>query len=110
MSIGMKLEKLLDHEKDILLSGDLDKLETLEKVKISLSNELEDNDNKLSNDQIKRIIHKSGRNQELLKSAQRGIQSALTQLREVSEGSFQAYSREGVRAPIISSKSVGKRI
>jgi len=110
MSIAEKLEELLDHEKDTLLKGDLDKLEKLAEVKELLSSELGMGNHLFSREEVANIAKKSARNKDLLFAAQRGIQSAINQLREATEGSFQSYSREGVRAPITRMKSVGKRI
>lgn len=110
MNIVTQLENLLDQERDILLSGEFDKLEKLTEQKEIMKKRLEAGNTNTAQEQLERIFEKSSKNQMLISSAQRGIQAAISQIREVAEGSFQSYSREGNRTPLTGVQTLGKRI
>ena len=110
MTIGTRLEELLDQERRVLLNGDLSKLKKLADTKVGISEELLENPLKIPREQLQRIAEKSNDNEALLHAAQRGIKAAITHVREAAEGSFQSYSKEGQRTPLSRSNKVQQKI
>ena len=98
MNITRELEKLLEDEKSYLLKGDFAALEKLMKRKTELADQLATVEAGISKESAKSLSRKAKHNEELLSSAQRGLQAALAQLKQHSDGEAQkTYSKEGHR-------------
>jgi flagellar biosynthesis/type III secretory pathway chaperone len=100
MSVLAELERVLDDERAAILSGDYSQLEGLEAHKYRLANAFERIE---SSDPagVEALRQKTLRNQALLAAAGRGFQAALTQVRDLRSGAFQAtYSRSGKRSTL----------
>ena len=106
MSIVGELEQLLSEERALLLAGDYDALERLVDRKSRLEQRLATGKQDLPVDALNRIRGYAKHNEALLAAAQRGLQSTITQLRNLSTGEAQkTYSRDGQRVSM-SRKSV----
>ena len=109
MNIMAELEHVLVEEQELLLSGDYSRLEALAARKSVLADELATATD-LPEADYKDIITMSRHNEALLQSAQRGIQAAISQLREYSSGEHQStYSKEGQRRPLSRPVSVTQK-
>ena len=109
MNIVAELESVLAEEQELLLNGDYSKLEALAARKADLADELAQA-TELPKSEYMDIITMSERNETLLKSARRGIQAAMSQLKEYSSGEHQStYSKEGQRQPLSRPVSVTQK-
>lgn len=110
MSIVGELEQVLAEEQQLLLSGTYDQLEILAEKKSRLAERLAEGAPDLKAKDYERILERATHNEALLGSAQRGIQAAMTQLRQISEGEHQStYSKEGERKPLARMVSVTQK-
>ncbi len=106
MNIVSELESVLAEEQELLLTGNYAKLEEGAARKAELAEELAAAP-ELPQMDYTDIITKSAHNEALLNSARRGIQAAISQLREYSSGEHQStYSKEGQRQPLSRQVSV----
>ena len=98
MSIVSDLEKLLAEEQRHLLSGDFDALEKLIERKGRLAERLSVSKPDMPPDVIEALARRAAHNEALLGSARRGLQAAMAQLKQLSDGEAQkTYSKEGQR-------------
>ena len=101
MNIVEELEHVLACEQEILLTGNYDELEALLERKTQLSETLARSAPDLSQDSYEKLSAQAQKNEMLLNSARRGIQAAMSQLREIAGGKDQStYTRDGVRTPM----------
>lgn len=101
MNTVAELERILQLEQDLLLSGDYDSLAALVARKERLITRFVESRPPLDAEAHRRLADHAARNEALLGSARRGLQAALSQLRQLSEGSEQTtYSRTGERRPL----------
>ena len=110
MNIVTQLERVLEEEQRLLLAGDYVQLDKLADIKMKLSERLSHSPPKIPAQQAQKLAQTVRHNEALLDSAQRGIQAAMTHLREAREGSFQSYTKEGQRTPMSTSSTVRQRI
>ena len=100
MNVVAELESVLAEEQQLLLTGDYAKLAALAVRKSDLADSLATAAD-LPEDAYRNIVTMSEHNEALLKSARRGIQAAISQLKEYSSGEHQStYSKEGQRQPL----------
>lgn len=98
MKVIRELEKILDEEQACLLSGDFVALETLITRKTKLAEQLAEIESEIPRETADVLSMKAKHNEELLGSARRGLQAALAQLKQLSDGEAQkTYSKEGQR-------------
>ena len=101
MNIVSELEGVLDEEQELLLTGNYARLEELATRKEALAEALSASTSDLSEEEVQGIATKSAHNEALLNSARRGIQAAISQLRDYTTGEHQStYSKEGARVPL----------
>lgn len=101
MSVLADLETLLAEEQQILLSGDYGRLESLAEKKSALAEKLSDRAPEIQKEAVEKLAAQAAYNETLLSSARRGIQAAISQLKEYSSGEHQStYSKEGQRQPM----------
>ena len=112
MNIVGELEKLLSEERTMLLAGDYDALEKLVDRKAQLEQRLATGRQDLPVDALARVRDYAKHNEALLAAAQRGLQSTIMQLRNLSSGEAQkTYSRDGQRVSMSrKSASVAQKI
>jgi flagellar biosynthesis/type III secretory pathway chaperone len=110
MNIIEELENVLADECTALLSGDYDQLEPLLERKSKLEARLLENAPDLSEDVCVRLSKRAAHNEMLLNSARRGIQAAMSQIKEISTGkSHSTYTSDGERAPLARPVSVTQK-
>ena len=98
MSVIEDLERILADEQTRLLTGDYSGLADLADRKTMLAERLEHAAPTLDVGACKRLADKAAHNETLLRSAQRGIQAAMTQLDQFTNGEHQStYSKGGQR-------------
>ena len=96
----------------MLLKGEYDALEKLIDQKTRLEQKLATGKQEIPSDALGRVRDHARHNEALLASAQRGLQSTITQLRNLSTGEAQkTYSRDGQRVSMSQkSTSVAQKI
>jgi len=110
MNIVTELNAVLAEEQEILLSGDFARLEALAEKKSQLVEALAATTPEIPEETCQDIRDRAAHNEALLGSARRGIQAAMSQLREYSSGEHQStYSREGERQPLSRPVSVTQK-
>lgn len=98
MSTVEEIRKVLEAERISLLSGDFDTLEKLIARKAILVDKMTSQNPDVSKHLLEELSLKARHNESLLVSARRGLQSAMAQLKQLSDGESQkTYSREGRR-------------
>lgn len=101
MSIAKDLEKLLSRERALLLAGDYEGLHALIEKKMELEGRLADTKPNLPIEDCVRLSEMAKHNEALLASAQRGLQSAIAQLKQLADGETQkTYSKDGQRTSL----------
>ena len=111
MTIVAELERILEKEQRLLLTGDYGQLAQLAEEKNDLAERLADGLQDLSVETVEKLAEQAGHNEALLKSARRGMQAAMTQLKQFSEGEHQStYSAEGRREPLSRPVSVTQKL
>lgn len=109
MNIVAELESLLSEEQELLLTGNYSRLEALAVRKSELAERLAATPD-LPEADYQDIKSRAAHNEALLNSARRGIQAAISQLREYASGEHQStYSREGQRQPLSRPVSVTQK-
>lgn len=107
-----KLDRLLDEEREILLTGELDRLSDLLAEKEHLIDSLNAADAEPTDD-LRRTSEKTLRNQALLQEALAGIRNVARKLGEMRQArrSFDTYDKLGHRMQVASESqsSVEKR-
>ncbi len=107
MNVVEELENVLAEEQEVLLSGDYQQLECLLTRKSKLAETLADSSPQLSKEVFERLANRAAHHEALLNSARRGIQAALSQIKEISTGkSHSTYTSEGERTPLAKPVSV----
>lgn len=110
MNVLVELENVLAEEQKILLEGDYTKLEDLAQKKSGLAEQLAQGSTEFSKDDVEKLALQATHNEALLASARRGIQAAMSQLKEYSSGEHQStYSAEGHRAPLSKPVSMARK-
>ena len=110
MSVIGALEEVLAEEQRILLTGDYAKLEGLATVKTKLAEQLSSTPVDTGADAYAALVKQAAHNERLLSSARRGIQAAIAQLKQFTDGEHQStYSREGQRQPLARKVSVTQK-
>lgn len=110
MNVVEELENVLAEEQQILLTGDYASLQGLLDRKSKLAETLAAGGPELSQDVYEKLSGRAKHNEALLNSARRGIQAALSQLREISSGAHQStYTRGGERTPMSRPVSVTQK-
>ena len=98
MTVVSDLEGLLAEEQELLLSGKISALEGLITRKAELAERLAEAKPDLPKEIYQGLARKAAQNEALLGAAQRGLQAAMAQLKQLSEGEQQkTYSKEGMR-------------
>ncbi len=101
MNVIRELENVLAEEQHCLLNGNYADLLEIATRKSSLADHLKSISGTLDRDDCRRVVDKAAYNEALLRSAQRGIQAAITQLGQIASGEHQStYSRGGKRSPL----------
>ena len=101
MSIVSELEKILEDEQRHLLTGNFDGLQSLVEKKTRLATRLAKKKPELSGEIYQELSRKAAQNEALLDAARRGLQSAMSQLKQLSDGESQkTYSKEGFRTSL----------
>ena len=101
MSIVSELEELLQQEQELLLSGRFAELELLCEHKSRLAHRLACSKPELPKEIYANLAERAVHNEALLDSARRGLQSAMTQLRQIAQAEDQStYSKDGQRRPL----------
>lgn len=110
MNIVEELESVLAEEQQLLLSGDYQQLESLIERKSKLTDTLAENAPELSKETCERLSKHALHNEALLNSARRGIQAAMSQIKDVSTGkNHSTYSSDGERTPLSRPVSVTQK-
>lgn len=110
MNVVEELENVLAEEQQILLTGDYGQLQGLLDRKSKLAETLAAGPPDLSKDDYEKLSARANHNEALLNSARRGIQAALSQLKEISSGQNQStYTRAGERTPLSRPVSVTQK-
>ena len=110
MNVLVELETVLAEEQTILLAGDYAKLEALAERKTVLAEQLAENAPELPVEAVKKLARQATHNEALLASARRGIQAAISQLKEYTSGEHQStYTAQGERAPLSRRVSVTQK-
>ncbi len=111
MSVVAELESILAEEQQILLTGNYVKLSALAEKKTKLADMLSSEDLDLPPEAYKKLVDRATHNEALLAAARRGIQAAISQLKEFSNGEHQStYSKEGQRQPLARPVSVTQKL
>lgn len=111
MSVVAELESVLAEEQEILLTGRYARLEALSDKKSKLAELLSQEKLDLPAEAYETLVAKAAHNEALLASARRGIQAAISQLKEFSNGEHQStYSKEGQRQPLARRVSVTQKL
>lgn len=111
MTIVTELENVLEEEQEILLTGNYVGLEALAEKKMKLAELLSTQELDLPPDAYKSLVERATHNEALLASARRGIQAAMSQLKEFSNGEHQStYSKEGRRRPLARPISITQKL
>ena len=111
MTIVAELERILEKEQRLLLTGDYGQLAQLAEEKNDLAERLADGLQDQSVETVEKLAEQAGHNEALLKSARRGMQAAMTQLKQFSEGEHKStYSAEGRREPLSRPVSVTQKL
>lgn len=98
MNVVNEIEDVLRQEQELLLSGNYAALEALVRRKSGLVKRLSESRPNIPREAYAQLARRASQNEALLGAAQRGLQSALTQLRQLAAAEEQAtYSREGKR-------------
>ncbi len=98
MSVIADLEALLERERDLLLKGDYEALYALIEKKVALESRLSSKKPKFPVEDYARLSKLAKHNEALLLSAQHGLQSAIVQIRQLTDGESQkTYSKDGRR-------------
>ena len=106
MTVIDELESVLADEQTCLLQGDYSSLSKLAHRKAALAERLKAASGGLDKDDCRRVADKAAHNEALLRSAQRGIQAAITQLGQIAGGEHQStYSCKGERRTLSRSPS-----
>ena len=101
MNIVEELESVLAEEQEMLLSGDYKQLEHLLERKSKLAATLAEDAPDLAKDVYERLSKRAEHNETLLNSARRGIQAAMSQIKDISTGkNHSTYTSEGERTPL----------
>ncbi|MCV6591648.1 MAG: hypothetical protein OIF48_01750 [Silicimonas sp.] len=107
MNVVKELELVLDTEQELLLKGDYTRLQELLDRKAKLADLLAAQPPDLTAEECKTLAARASQNEALLSSARRGIQAAMSQLKEIKSGANQStYTRAGDRQPMGRSVSV----
>ena len=107
MNVLTELESVLAEEQELLLTGNFGQLEALAEKKTELAEALSMDAPDLPEEAYEGLLNQAAHNEALLSSARRGIQAAISQLREYSSGGHQStYSKEGQRQPLAKPTSV----
>lgn len=110
MNVVEELESVLAEEQEILLTGDYASLPGLLDRKSKLAETLAAGGPELSRETYEKLSSRAKHNEALLNSARRGIQAALSQLKEISSGANQStYTSEGERTPMSRPVSVTQK-
>ena len=111
MSVVAELESVLAEEQKILLTGHYSKLAVLADRKAKLAEMLSLEELDFPEEVYKSLVARAAHNEALLASARRGIQAAISQLKEFSNGEHQStYSKEGLRQPLARPVSVVQKL
>lgn len=106
-----ELEYVLSEEQNCLLTGDYGGLANLAERKTLLAERLEADSASLDADDCRRVADQAAHNEALLRSAQRGIQAAITQIGQFKSGEHQStYSAGGQRRPLSRNPSVVQKL
>jgi len=98
MSVVADLETLLELERTLLLKGDYEALHALIEKKVALESRLSSKKPDLPAEDYARLSKMAKHNEALLSSAQHGLQSAIAQIRQLTDGESQkTYSKDGQR-------------
>lgn len=101
MNVIKDLERILADEQTCLLTGDYLGLSDLADRKSLLADRLREAALTLDAGACNRLADKAAHNEALLRSAQRGIQAAMMQLDQFTNGEHQStYSKGGQRSPL----------
>ncbi len=101
MNVVEELENVLAEEQRMLLTGEYTGLQALLERKSKLAETLAAGKPELTQDEYQRLAANARHNETLLNSAQRGIQAALSQLKEIKSGEHQStYTSTGERTPL----------
>ena len=101
MNMIDELDEVLGIEEEALLQGDFMALEALVSRKEGLAAWLSTHEPDLHPQVYRDLKERASWNEELLKSAQRGVQAALLQIRHSADNMEQAtYSSSGERRPL----------
>lgn len=110
MTMFEQLENLLDLERDYLLSGDYERLQNLIEQKSSLTEKLGLKEIEIPVGEKVRILNKAKNNEALLEAAQKGLKSAIAQIKMISEMECQStYTSDGGLSSITPPKNKVKQ-
>ncbi|MEM1362016.1 MAG: hypothetical protein AAGF94_09910 [Pseudomonadota bacterium] len=106
-----EIEDILDAERDALISGDLDSIDSFAARKADLLAEISEQHTALAPEIYKRLSEKALHNQNLLFGAARGIAAVRQRLLDIQNVHCGAgsYDRKGQRPPNHRPKSLEKR-
>ncbi|NNE78671.1 MAG: hypothetical protein HKN18_00225 [Silicimonas sp.] len=111
MTLIHELEDVLAEEQNLLLTGRYDQLPDLAERKARLAHALAQNAAKLPTKSVAKIAAQASHNEALLASARRGIQAALTEVKQITQGEHQStYSKEGMRKPLSRPVSITQKL
>jgi len=98
MNVVNEIEDVLQQEQELLLSGNYAGLEALIRRKSGLVKRLSETRPNVPGEAYAQLARRASQNEAMLGAAQRGLQSALAQLRQLAAAEEQStYSREGKR-------------
>ena len=106
MSLVTEMEKILAEERRLLRAGDFVGLDGLIEQKSKLVELLSRERSELSRSDCENIASRASHNESLLEAARKGLQAAMVQLKQLSEGeSRKYYSKAGERRTLSSGRS-----
>lgn len=106
MNILAELEDVLEEERHLLINGRINAIQQLVERKAKLSDCLARERPAAPAEVYRRLGCKAERNKALLEAAQRGLQAAITQLRQTASAADQTtYSRTGDRLSLARTRS-----
>mgnify|MGYP001815544015 FL=1 len=109
MNAAQELAQFLEHEQSLILAGDFSALENLISKKEAISDRLARSSHEISTADIARLRNTSRRNDALLRSMQKGLLAAKSQIAE-SIGGNQTYGCDGGKSTLTPQSSVEKKL
>lgn len=102
-----QIDRILDEERALLLSGNLGKLNSISDEKSNLIGQMDQKWQAPANAEVRRVLDKAGRNAQLLAHARDGLKAALFRLAEIRkiQNGLETYGPRGDRLRLKAEKA-----